>query len=233
MRKLLVLALMVCQGMAAQAVFFLEKNDTLQKPKYQEFIYLNDATNISESVRVGTLKSIGSLDNPVLLYNLIKTEAQKVGANSFRLVKFDKYPDQTGELTLETFYTNDSILGINFKNIEKNKAYIFGDQNMMEGKTQSCKVNGKKYEVTSGHYLVFPVMPGENLEITKGGFGGTVMTVEGKMGKPSKFYSLTGFEITGGDASANHVGVNFSTGDVNRVEQNLALLLLKMFEEQP
>jgi hypothetical protein len=204
----------------------------LKKPKYQEFIYMNPMTDMSESIPVATLKSIGSQDNPVLLYDLIKSAAQKVGANSFKLVKFDKYEDQTAELTLATFYTNDSILGVNFKNIEKNKAYIFGDQNMLGTNSQSCKVNGKKYDVLPGHFLAFPVMPGENIEIKKGGLTGTTMIVEGKMGKPSRFYSLSGFKVTGAESSGDSAGVYFSTGDISRVEQNIALLLLKMFEEQ-
>jgi hypothetical protein len=187
---------------------------------------------MSESIPVATLKSIGSQDNPVLLYDLIKQAAQKVGANSFKLVKFDKYEDQTAELTLATFYTSDSILGVNFKNIEKNKAYIFGDSDMLGKKTQSCKVNGTKYDILPGHFLAFPIMPGENLEIKKGGITGTSMVVEGKMGKPSRFFSLSGLKITGAESSGDSVGMYFSTGDISRVEQNIALLLLKMFEEQ-
>ncbi|RZJ28239.1 MAG: hypothetical protein EOO48_10250 [Flavobacterium sp.] len=232
MKKLLLIVLFLSQGAFAQAVVFLEINDTLQKPKYQEFIYLNENTDISGTVRVAKIKAVGSQDNPALLYNLIKGAAQKAGANAFRLVQIDKFPDETAELTLETFYANDSILGVNFHNIEKNRAYIFGDQNLLETKTQSCKVNNQKYELKAGHYLKFPVLPGSKLEIRKGSIGGTVVKVDGTAGKSSKFYSLKGFQITGGDASNDHAQVNFSTGDIVQVEPNLALLLLKIFDEQ-
>ncbi len=233
MGKKLLLLLLFAQAAFSQSVAFLEINDTMQKPRYQEFIYLNDGTDLSGSVRVATLKSVGSQDNPVLLYNLIKVAAQKVGANSFRLVKFDKYEDRTAELTLAAFYTNDSILGENFKRIEKNKVHIFGDANLLGNKTQSCKVNGKKYEIQPGRFLTFDILPGENLDISKGGFTGTHLTIEGKMGKMSRFYSLSGFEVTGGEVSQGGTGVLISTGDIDRVEQNLALLLLKIFDEQP
>jgi len=231
-RALIFILLLASSRLFAQAVVFVEINDTVQKPKYQEFVFLNDNTDISGAVRVATLKAIGSQDDPVLLYNLIKDQAQKVGANSFRLAKIDKFPDQTAELMLETFYANDSILGVNFNNIEKNNAYLFGDLNFLETRTQSCKVNGEKYDLKAGHYLKFAVMPGENLKIAKGGITGTSLTVQGESGKPSKFYCLKGFQITGASGSANHVGVNFSSGDIGHVDQDLALLLTRIFEEQ-
>ena len=60
MKKILLLLLFVSNGFYAQTIHILEKGDTLQKPKYQQFIYLSDSTDISSAKFVAKIKSRGS-----------------------------------------------------------------------------------------------------------------------------------------------------------------------------
>jgi hypothetical protein len=224
-------------GQAAfpQSVEVLETTDTLQEPNYQEFIYLNDNTDISASKPVAIIRSQGSLKNTGHILDVIKSYAQSKGANSFRFLEFKKI-DGKGELTLQAYFTSDSILGVNFQNIAKNRIYVFGDDNLLEGKTQGYKINDEKHKIGSGHYAVFDVKIGQEVRISKGGFTGMTYYVKGEEGKTSKFYGFSGFGIVGGGAEISSygtgVGVNFTTGKIHHVEQNLALLLLKIYEEE-
>jgi hypothetical protein len=228
MKKLAFLFLLACQIISGQSVGFVEINDTLQKPKYQEFIYLNPNIDFSGSVRVATLKSVGSQDNPVLLYNLIKTAAQKIGANSFRLVKFDKYEDQTAELTLAVFYTNDSILGSNYKTIPKNRVYILGKDDLISTNTDNFKVDDDVFSVSAGHFLMFDLLPGEEMVVKKSSKDGVPLLLKGEGGKSSRFFSFS----KPGLREDQYGETPVSDGRLNPVEQNLALLLIKMYEEQ-
>jgi hypothetical protein len=235
MKKLVLLFLLVGPVVSAQKVTFIEKNDTLQKPKYQEFIFLNDATDLSESVKVATIQSVGDLGKPVKLYHTIRAEAQKIGANSFRFVSFKKNEDKTGELVLAVFYTPDNILNTNFQHIT-NSIFIFGDDDLTSTKTQGYKVAGQKYEIGAGQFREFDLKPGEEVKVSKGGFSGMTLWVKYEPGKMSRFYSFSGIGVDGGGVGISSngmgVGVGITTGTIHRVEQNLAMLLTKMYEEQ-
>jgi hypothetical protein len=236
MRKLLPLFLLASALVSAQKVTFIEKNDTLQKPEYQEWIFLTDSTDLSESVKVATIKSVGSLKNPLAMVKAIRPEALKLGANSYKFVSFTKGENQTGELVLTAYYTPGNILSMNFQSIPKNKVYIFGDDDLTGSKTQTYKVNGEKQEISTGQYKSFTLKFGEETKISKGGLTGMAVWVAYDNGKTAKFYSFSGIGIAGGGASVSSYGsgvsVGITTGRIHPVEQSTALLLMKIYEEK-
>lgn len=227
--------LLICNVVSAQTISFIEKNDTLQKPKYMEFIYLNDKTDISTSILVATISAKGSLSDPVLLYSHIRMHGQKYGANSFKFVNFKKNADKTGELVLSLYFSTYSILGANFHNGPKNSVFIFGDENMLSDKSQSFKVNKTKYEVRAGHFKEFPVKTNEELRITKGGFTGMTIFYEGG-GRHSAFYSFSGLGVAGAQSTYSRDGqgiaIGITTGKILPVEPGLAMLLTKIYIQQ-
>ena len=75
MKNTIVFLLFICHFSYSQTVEFITKNDTLQKPKYQQFIYINDATDTSGLIKVAQIKVSGSLENPKLLFLTINSEA--------------------------------------------------------------------------------------------------------------------------------------------------------------
>ena len=237
MKKILLFLLFVSNGFYAQTIQILEKGDTLQKPKYQQFIYLSDSTDISSAKFVAKIKSRGSLKHTTNLYYFIRNEAQRLGANAYRFESFTKTDgDINGELILSAFFCEDSLFDDNFQHIPKNKIFIFGNDDMTEHKTQGYKVQGKKYEIDCGQFRVFDINEKDEIQITKGGFTGTTLWYKRKDGGYSSFLTFSGFGINGGGATYSPgysgVGVSFSTGKINHVEPNLALALLRIYEEQ-
>ena len=234
MKKIILFLLFVSHFSYSQTVEFISKNDTLQKPKYPQFIYINDTTDSAELIKVARIKVTGSIENPRLLFLTINMEAQKLGANSFRFINFKKNEGDTAELILEVYFSSDEILEANFKNIPKNKIYIFGDDNLMRSKSQNYKIDGVKYEIGSGEFKEFSVKVGEELKINKGGFTGMTIWITGVEDKPSTFINFSGTYVTGASYNPYNrgVGVSINTGFINKMEPNFALFLLKIFKEQ-
>ena len=237
MKKILLLFLFVSNSFYAQTIEVLQKGDTLQKPKYQQFIYLCDSTDISGAKFVAKIKSRGSLKHTTNLYYFIRHEAQRLGANAYRFESFTKTDNGVnGELILSAYFCEDSLFDANFEHIPKNKIFIFGNDDMTEHKTQSYKAKGEKYQIGSGQFKVFDIKENDEIDISKGGFTGMTLWYKRKEGGYSSFLTFSGFGLNGGGATVapgyNGIGVSFNTGKINHVEANLALALLKIYEDQ-
>ncbi|HNP33650.1 MAG TPA: hypothetical protein PKN96_10185 [Flavobacterium sp.] len=238
MKKLLLFFLLSVYGnFYSQTIQVLEKGDTLQKPKYHQFIYLSDSTDISSAKFVARIKARGSLKHTTNLYYFIRNEAQRLGANAYRFENFIKTDnDVNGELILSVYFCEDETWDANSEHMPKNKIFIFGNDDMTEHKVQGYKVQDEKYEIDSGQFKVFDIKENEEIRLTKGGFTGMTLWYKRKEDGFSSFVTFSGFGINGGGASVgpgyNGVGVSFSTGKINHVEPNLAMALLKIYQEQ-
>ena len=232
---LLLLLLFVSQSFYAQTIEILEKGDTLQKAKYQQFIYLADSTNTTSATFVAKIKLRGSLKNTSNLYYYIKNKAQSWGANGFKFESFTKTDAENGELVLSTFFCEDSLFDANFENMPKDKIFIFGNDDLTENKVQGYKVNGQKLEISSGKFKVISIGENDEIKITKGGFTGMTVWLKRKEYGFSSYLSFSGLGLNNASYAPgyNGVGVSFNTGKINQIEANLALVLLKMFQEQP
>ena len=216
--------------MYSQNIQFVEKNDTLEKPKYQQFIYITENTSLVKSKQVAKIKVTGSLKDVANLFLTIKREAQKIGANSFKFESFNKIDSENWELILTTYYNEDDFFDDNFKNIPKNKVYVFGNQNLLENRSQGYKVNGEKFEIESGKFKEFEIKVGEELKINKGGFTGMSLWITGKEEGYCSFISFSGIGIVGaGFNPRGGGGINITTGSINRIEPNMGFALLKIF----
>jgi hypothetical protein len=133
--------------------------DTLQRPKYQEFHFLQNRT--PPSVKVALIKAIGSLSDPVLLIQKAREIAQPLGANSFRIENFTRYEDQTCELSLMAYFSTDSILAANFENMPKNRIYVMGSPDIGAGKPQEFTVNDAKRILAPGEFSLIYLKPGQ------------------------------------------------------------------------
>ncbi len=236
MKSLLILLSLIVSGLSySQNVVFLEKNDTLQKPTYQQFIYISDSTDISNSIYVAKIKSVGSLRNVANLYLLIKTQAQHYGANSFKIDSFRKIDSETGELVVSAYYNEDDFFNLNFDNFPKNKIFVFGSQNLRDNRTQSYKLRGEKLEIQSGKYQQFDIGVDEEVKVNKGGFAGMTLFIKRSQEGYSSFLNFSGIGVSGasvGIGAGGGVGIMLNTGSINRIESNLALALMKMYSEQ-
>lgn len=216
-----------------QDVQFIEKENILDRPKTQQFVCLLEPTSLAKSKFVGRVKATGASQNVVALYEAIKRETQPLGANSFKFLSFKWYDANVSELILDVFYSDDSTLQDNTSHIPLNKVYVFGSPDLSVNSNQSFKANSEKYKVDNGKYRVFDVEVGQVCKITKGGFTGMSLWVDGEKGKLSTFLSFNGIGVSNiGLNPRGGGGIAINTGKINHVEQNLALLLLRVFSIQ-
>lgn len=217
----------------AQDVQFIEKESILDRPKYQQFIYLMEDTSIGKCKFVGRVKATGSSQNVVSLFDAIKRESQPLGANGFRLLSFKRFDANVSELILDVFYCDESTLQDNISHIPVNKVYIFGSPDLSVENSQTFKLNSEKYKIDNGKYRVFDVAIGQTCKITKGGFTGMSLWIDGEKGKLSSFLSFNGIGLSNiGLNPRGGGGIAINTGKINHVEQNLGLALLKIFTLQ-
>lgn len=234
-KKILILILLIVGNVTfSQKIEFIEKSDTLQKPKDKLFVYIFAETDLITSKFVAKVKSTGNLNEIYAIFQKLENAVQKIGANSFRFENFTKLEDNSAELTLSAYFCEDNIFEINIKSVPKNKVYIFGSQNLTEIKKQNFKINGEKYEIQSGNYKSFDVKIGKELKINKGGFTGMTFWIKGVEEKSATFLSFTGlgFGSVSYNPQFNAGGININTGRIDRIEPNFALTLLKIFQEQ-
>ena len=141
-----------------------------------------------------------------------------------------------GELILSAYFCEDSLFDANFEHIPKNKIFIFGNDDWVDNKSQGYKVQGEKQEINSGYFKVFDIKENDEIKITKGGFSGMTLWYKRKENGYSSFLTFSGLGINGGGTTYSPgykgVGVSFNTGKINHVEPNLALALLKIYQEQ-
>ena len=237
MKRILILFCCIYGDLAySQKVEFLEKNDTLEKPKYEQFIYISDNTDLSALKYVAKLKAKGNLKNVTNLFIILQMEAQKMGANCFKFESFKTTDSENGELIFSVYYNDgeNDFFDVNFQNLPKDKIYIFGNQNIVDSKTQSYKVNGEKHEIESGKFAMFDIKLDEEVKINKGGFTGMTLWVKRKAEGYCSFLNFSGIGLNGASYSpmGGGVGVSINTGTINKIEPNLALVLLKIYSEQ-
>jgi hypothetical protein len=232
-RLILFFMLMATTQNWAQDLTVLEINDTLQRPKYQQFIYLSPTTAVDQAVFVAKIKASGSLKNISDLFDKIKGKAQAYGANAFQFVAFTAQDRMVGELTLNTYYAEDALLDTNFDSFPKNKVYVYGSDNFLETKVQSYKVQGQKQEIASGQYQVYDLSLQDELRLNKGGFTGMTLFLSKQTEGYCYFLNFGGIGLAGAAVNPyGGIGVSISTGSIRHVEPNLALLLLHIFSEK-
>jgi hypothetical protein len=234
MKKITLLLLICCYSFYGQTIEVLKTGDTLQKPKYQQFIYLCDSTDLSGSTFVAKIKASGSLKNTSNLYHFIKNKAQSWGANAYRFESFTNNGDATGELTLSAFNCADSIYNLNYKHIPKNKIFVFGKDDLTDTKTQGYKLSGKKYQIGNGQFQAFDIKENEEISITKGGFTGMTRWFRQNEFGNSFYLNFSGLGLNGATAAPgyNGVGISFNTGKIENIDTHLALCLLRIYKEQ-
>lgn len=235
MNKIIIIFLLLFVNFSfCQKVEFISKNDTLNVNKDNYFGYLFPETDLSKAKLVAKVKGKGSLNTISGIFQRIKYDTTKIGANSFVVESYSKIDDNNVEMVLSTYYCSDEIFENNFKNVPKNFIYVLGSENFSSEKIQNFKINGEKHEISSGKYKKFDVKIGEELKINKGGFAGMTLWIKGEEEKGSTFLSFTGLGLMGGEYYPVNggMGIAINTGRINLVEPNLGLLLLRVFEEQ-
>ena len=207
----------------------LEKSEFIFKPQNTKFIFISEETPLNQNTFVATFKVTGVLKHILPLYFQIKNKAQHLGANSFKFRSFRKLEKEKTELVVETYFNSDEFFKKNTSNIPHNKVFIFGKLNFPDNKAQSVKINDEIREITSGKYIELTL--NEKMNISKGGLMGTHLSLSPKSSESSFFLILSGASVSSAGSGPSGVGLNFKTGAIDRLEDGLGLILLKIYEK--
>lgn len=217
-------------GLISQNVEVIKKSEILLD-KSKEFHYLNSEIDTTNLTYISTYKAhIDGKKNLIAnSFFEIKKLANKLGANSFRLIEHKTKEKEFNYFILEAYFTTDKHLLNNNDKLQKNVVYIFSEERET-GEIHSLKVNNEKVEFNSGTFLIYEIKKDEKLKISKGGFTGATVTYPYKEGRIASFISISGFGVNNDLPQPGTIGMSFNTGRLNPVEKGLGFLLIKMLK---
>jgi hypothetical protein len=245
LKKLLILLTIIpTLNSYSQEVVILKKADLKNLPVSKTFAYIEPTIDTSQTKFVATILAKDDYRNTSIesLYFEILKQANKLGANCFKLKSFSRDTlkfsvNHLTVLTLDCYYISDTALFRNTSNHEKNVVYFFGKEKKTD-KPISFYINGEKKEIKSGTYYKIALEEGNELNVTKGGvIGGTKLWLKWASDKQPAFYTLSGFGVSASNDPSfspnngyyNGGGISFKTGSISQITNiNLGLLLVQI-----
>ena len=207
------------------------------------FAFIEPTTDTSQTKFVATILAKDDYRNTSIesLYFEILKQANKLGANCFRLKSFSRDTlkfslNHLTVLTLDCYYASDTTLVKNTNNFKKNVVYIFGNEKKTD-KAMSFNINGEKKEIKSGTYYKIALEEGNELNVSKGGaIGGARMCLKWSKDRQPAFYTLSGFGVSASNDPSfspnngyNTSTISFRTGGISQITNiNLGLLLAQI-----
>jgi len=237
MKKLFWTGLLLCltHVTLAQEIELLKEGSSLPKIKQTApFYFLHHVVDTTAMMFVGTYRAygVGTKSTIEKFYNLIRAEALKNGANSFRLVKIYRAEATVpGELVLEAYFSSEDVIAKSKALKEKNAVFVFSSELKSEGQATSFRVNNEKQVLRGGWYARYTLPAGEELKISKGGVIGASAIFAGKEGREAVYLSHSGLGVGPGiGPTGNGVGVSFNAGRVSQMDEALGELLTLVLE---
>jgi hypothetical protein len=135
------------------------------------------------------------------------------------------------ELTIDVYYSNDSLLLVNRNNHIKNTVFIFGDDKG-DDETYSFSINEVEHEIKSGFYYKYVLAKGSQAEITQGKLVTNTMYVKWKENKVSQFLSLSKFGLAPTKESHDYLSRFFNMGALNPIDNDLGYLLASLLKRE-
>ena len=217
----------------SQNVEVLQKSELKNLPEGKKYAFIEPTTDTSKIEFVATLfaKDKNRKSNIETLYFAIREQANKLGANCYKvkLFKRDTLKSET-VLILDSYVASESLLNENTTNHEKNVVLIFGGERE-DDKSISFSVNGERKEIKSGTYFKINLKEGEEVKVSKGGFMGASLWLHRENDKQPAFYSLSSFGLADFNQQPSNT-ISFNTGRINRISNISLGLLLKQLLKQ-
>ena len=216
-----------------QKVEILQKSALKNLPEGKKYAFIEPSTDTSKMEFVATLqaKDKNRKSNIESLYFAIREQANKLGANCYK-VNFFKRDSLKNEavLVLDSYVASDTLLSQNTANHEKNVVFIFAGERD-DDKSTSFSINGESKEIKSGTYYKIILKEDEQVKVSKGGFAGAAMWLNWEKAKAPAFYSLSGFGLAGLNLQPAG-GIAFNTGSINRISNiSLGFLLTQLLKQ--
>lgn len=225
------IALLIVSNLAiAQTVEVISKSDYQPEKQSDDFNFIEPTTDTTEIKFVATIKASAKDKKTDIseLYHKIEAQANKLGANAFKLLSYTETDSSNNSvLILNTYYGTDTALSSNFRNHEKNVIYIFGAGEKTE-RIYSFKIDNTKAQIKGGTFYKQAIKEGQIIKVSKGGITGAAVWIKGEENKRANFLTLSGFGLGGGPVPPGVMGASFNTGRINFVNGNLGHLLVTL-----
>ena len=159
------------------------------------------------------------------IFAAIQRLANKHGGNAFRLLdyKVDAAKWQITFLSISIYRINEADYQKNLHFIPTNKAFVFG--NLYGKALRKIKINDQKTFVPPFSCVALQTLPGNYIKINIGGIFGQTQWVKSRVGKPSKFFTLSTFGMAPGLWANGAKGVKINTGRLYLMEPSYGYFL--------
>ena len=207
----------------------------LPKIKKAEFHFINNEIDTTKITYIGRYKNkvINIKESNIrLLFFQLAREANKNGANAFKLIDYSvKQNDPVSNyLTLDLYFADDKELEKNYTHFPYNMMYVFGNLNNNADKPRKMKFNDEVVLLNPFQYYAYQNKIGQTSTVGVGGFTGGKVWVTGREKNLPDFFSLSGIGV--GSAPAGTAGASLNTGRVYPVDFSLGNVLIRILKKQ-
>jgi hypothetical protein len=224
----IIVSFMFSAPLTAQSVRFIDKSDfEATQPLTNTLDLLESELLLEELTYVGLLEA--THQNISALYYAMHHASTDAGANIYKVHTFAI--DTLGSAfycTWELFAGGDSVAALNQSLKVQNTAFVFAPFD--EG--VDIKINGLKQFLKPATYFEHVLNTEKALKINHGGVTGiTYMAKTKKDG--SNVYLTTGKGSAGPMIGAGGIGISFSSGSLQPVEEPLAVFMTQVYRRYP
>lgn len=153
------------------------------------FHFVEDGLDTTLLSYVASVK-VSAPDKPsvLALYRTLKSTSRKIGANAFRLLRFD--PSGVA-ITADLYFITDDMVDNNNMLKPKNTIYVFaGDFYQKTSTNDAFEFNGTVQNLRNGTFFVYSLQEGEKAKLKKGTVTGTTMWITWKPNQLPAYYSI-------------------------------------------
>ncbi|WKS95475.1 hypothetical protein [Riemerella columbina] len=185
------------------------------------FFYPLSAEAQQKAQYLGKIEVTQAAADEVQNFEPIYKKAKLTGANAYRL----HFPNDMEDHPRKKHHNYEVLLyyyPFSTESFEQNIAYFFN-----LNQDNRIKINGKKVEIPSRHYVEVPLTP-TITEVAVGGFLGSKVRLQEKENAPQPplYFSIGASRLKGQEGS-----LQFKTGDIERLDDSLAQFLMLFYEK--
>jgi hypothetical protein len=194
------------------------------------FYFLDEKIDTTGLTFVGTFKASakGGKSEIKNLYDAIQEAAKKVGANTFKLVRFHRAENDEGELILDTYSADEAVIAQSQQLQERNVVFIFFEERRAPDHDIAFKINEDRRVLHGGQYYAHSLQENEQVKISKGGLSN--MWISGEKDRPAAFISLTGFATEKSSQQLRSAGTPYNENKIYTIDRNLGAMLTRVLQ---
>lgn len=219
-------------NLTAQTVDLIKKGKLTGTKASTSFEFIESTTDLSFPNFIGTIRATGTDKDSSIprLFFKLKSKAQELGANCFKLNKFEKVDNsQKASLILDIYSCRNSVLEANRASHLKSTAILFLDD-LNSDEVYEFYTNEIERKICSGTFFRYNIKTGVDLVIAQSGLFGSTIKYKWKENRPAIFITFTDFGLENKDNESDYFGMYFNTKRINRIDNDLGHLLILLLK---